>query len=136
MNLRNTTILLVLAVASLSATALTDREQQITDRLAPIGEVCMAGDACSAGAASAAAGPKDPEQVYNTYCMACHMTGASEAPIMGDVPAWADRIAKGADVLYENAINSIGLMPAKGLCMDCTDEDVIAAVDYILERSK
>lgn len=135
MNFKNLILLLVLAVTSLSALALNDREQKIADRLAPVGTSCMAGESCSAGGVPVA-GPKDPEQVYNTFCMACHMTGAGEAPILGNVEQWASRIAKGSDILYENAINGIGGMPARGVCMDCSDEDVIATVDYILSKSQ
>jgi len=127
---------LALAVTSLSALALTDREQQIVDRLAPVGETCMAGESCSASSAATAGGPKDPEQVYNTYCMACHMTGASDAPILGNVDHWAPRIANGIDSLYQNAINGIGAMPPRGICTDCSDEDLQATVDYILSKSQ
>jgi cytochrome c5 len=78
----------------------------------------------------------DPETVYNTYCMACHTTGAAGAPVIGEVSDWEPRIAKGLDVLYSNAINGIGTMPAKGLCMDCSDEDIESTVDYILSQSE
>lgn len=136
MNLKKITLLLALAIISLSALALNDREQAIADRLAPVGETCMAGEACAAGGAATAGGPKDPEQVYNTYCMACHMTGASDAPILGNVDQWTPRIANGMDAMYSNAINGIGAMPPRGICMDCSDEDIQATVDYIVERSQ
>lgn len=135
MNLKKITLLLALAVTSLSALALNDREQAIADRLAPVGGICMAGEACAAGGA-ATEGPKDPEQVYNTFCMACHMTGASNAPILGNVEQWAPRITNGMDTMYSNAINGIGAMPARGVCMDCSDEDIQATVDYIVEKSQ
>ena len=135
MKFKKTFLLLVTAILSLSAFALTDREQRIADRLLPIGQLCMAGEDCAEGEV-ASAGPKNPEDVYNTFCMACHLTGATESPILGDIEAWAPRIAKGTDVLYQNAINGFNLMPVKGLCMDCSDDDIIATVDYILERSQ
>lgn len=136
MNLKNIIAIITLVAFSFSAYALTEREQRIADRLAPIGSVCMAGEACAAGASTGVSGPKDPETVYNTYCMACHLTGATEAPIMGNIEAWAPRIAKGADTLYSNAINGVNLMPAKGLCTDCSDEDIKATVDYIMSKSQ
>jgi cytochrome c5 len=135
MNFRNFSLLLVLTVLSLSAIAQTAREQQIADRLSPIGESCMVGDECAAGGA-AQAGPMDPEIVYNTYCMACHTTGAAGAPIIGVAADWEPRIAQGMDMLYSHAINGIGMMPAKGLCMDCSDEDIESTVDYILSQSE
>ena len=35
----------------------------------------------------------------------------------------------------QNAINGINTMPAKGLCFDCTDEDLRAIVEYMIESS-
>ena len=63
-------------------------------------------------------------------------TGAGGAPKTGDAAAWADRIALGDDSLYGNAINGLNAMPAMGLCMDCSEDEVKAAVDYIVENSQ
>lgn len=136
------TAFLALLGASLlfmSGLARADLEDDIRARLAPVGEVCAMGDECAAGlAAAATAGsgePKEPEEVYNTYCMACHGTGANNAPVFGDAAMWEDHIAKGVDVLYESAINGFnnGLMPPRGLCSDCSDDDLKATVDYMLD---
>ena len=65
-------------------------------------------------------------------------TGAAGAPKLGDAAAWAERIAKGNDVLYSNGINGIagtGMM-AKGGCMGCSDEEINAAVDYMVAGSQ
>jgi len=64
--------------------------------------------------------------------MACHATGVSEAPILGNAEQWAVRVAKGADALYTSAINGLGVMPARGTCVDCSDDEMRAAVDYML----
>jgi cytochrome c5 len=58
------------------------------------------------------------------------------APISGDIAAWASRLEKGVETVYANAINGINAMPARGTCMDCSDDEVIAAIDYILDNSK
>ena len=50
-----------------------------------------------------------------------------------NVAAWSTRLAKGMNMLYSNAINGIGAMPAKGLCPTCSDEEIEIAVDYMLE---
>jgi cytochrome c5 len=112
----------------------------IRDRIKPAGEVCLVGDACAAAAGitvagATAAAAMNPDQVYNTYCFACHGTGANNAPVMGDSAAWAPRIAKGIDVLYDSVINGFngGVMPAKGLCMSCSDADLQATVDYMIK---
>jgi cytochrome c5 len=116
-------------------------EDEIRARIQPAGEVCVIGDACAAGLSSgagAAGAAKDPETVYNTFCMACHTTGANNAPMLGNKEAWAPRIAKGIDVLYESALNGFnnGAMPPKGLCMDCTEDEIKATVDHIVAQSQ
>ena len=76
------------------------------------------------------------EQVYSTFCFACHTTGVSGAPLLGDAAAWEPRLAKGMDVLMANTVNGINVMPAKGTCMACSDAELQAAVDYMLDASR
>lgn len=124
--------------ASLSVWALTEAQRDaIRDRIAPVAQVCMQGDAnCGGAAAVASAGPRSGEDVYNSSCMSCHATGAAGAPKTGDASAWAARMDKGLETLHEHAIQGFNAMPAKGLCMDCSNEEVIAAVDFIIEQSQ
>lgn len=76
----------------------------------------------------------DAEAVYNRNCMACHMTGAAGAPKLDDDAAWDERLAKGMDAVMTNVYNGIGAMPARGLCMSCSDEDLRAVVDYMISQ--
>lgn len=123
---------------SLSVVAMADREQAIADRIKPAGQTCLVGEACAAApvAVAASSGPRSGDEVYTTKCFSCHATGAAGAPKLGDVAAWAPRLGKGAETLYTNAINGINGMPAKGLCMDCSDDEIKAAVDHMLAASK
>jgi cytochrome c5 len=125
---------------SVSAQGLTDKQRsEIEERIKPVGEVCLQGDSsCGGPAVAANAGPRSGEDVYNAACMACHTTGAAGAPKLGDAAAWADRIAKGNEVLYDSGINGLpgtGMI-AKGGCMNCSDEEVTAAVDYMVVGSQ
>ena len=127
--------------AAIGAQELSDSERAaIEARIAPMGEVCVQGDSsCGAAVAVAAAsGPRSGEDVYNTACMACHSSGAGGAPKYGDVAAWADRITKGMDVLHESGVKGIAgtAMMAKGGCGTCSDEEIVAAVDYMVEGSQ
>lgn len=130
----------VVALASLTAYALTEKQEAaVTERLEPVGKVCVQGDAdCGTVATVSSSGPKSGEDVFNASCMACHSTGAGGAPKVGDAVAWADRIAKGNDALYSSGINGLAgtSMMAKGGCMSCSDEEVKAAVDYMVENSQ
>lgn len=125
---------------SAAAADLSDKQRaEIEERLKPVGEVCLQGDAdCGGAAVAASSGPRSGEDVFNAACMACHSTGAGGAPIVGDVAAWADRIAKGNDVLYASGINGLpgtGMI-AKGGCMNCSDEEIQVAVDYMVAGSQ
>lgn len=114
------------------------REEQIAERLSPVGDSCMAGETCAASAgASASAEPQTPEEIYNGFCVACHLAGVADAPKLGDAAAWSDRIAKGMDTLYASGINGLGaLMPAMGTCMSCSEDDIKATVDYMVAESQ
>lgn len=131
-------LLILLALTSTYGNAAV--EDEIRARLQPAGQVCVMGDACAAGLSVGAAGgaAKDPETVYNTFCMACHATGANNAPVLGNKEAWAPRIAKGIDALYASALNGFnnGVMPPKGLCMDCSEDELKATVDHIVQASQ
>jgi cytochrome c5 len=74
--------------------------------------------------------------IYGTNCMACHTSGIAGAPMMGDAVAWAERLEQGIETVYANAINGIRGMPMRGTCMDCSDDEVIAAIDHILDNSQ
>ena len=78
------------------------------------------------------------EQVYKKSCQSCHASGAAGAPKLGDAAAWKDRINKGADVLYLSALKGVPgtAMMAKGTCGTCSDEELNAAVDYMVSKVK
>lgn len=135
----------VLAVVTLgiglfAGSAMASVEDDIRARIAPVGEVCLQGDdecgAAAAPAASASAGPRSGDAVYNAVCTACHSTGAAGAPKVGDAAAWGPRIGQGLNTLIGHAINGFNAMPAKGGCASCPDEEIQAAVEYMVDQSK
>jgi cytochrome c5 len=116
-------------------------EDEIAARLQPRATSCVFGEECATGMKVPGAAPeaaKTPDVVYNTYCQACHATGANKAPVFGKADEWAPRVAKGIDALYENALNGFNnnAMPARGTCVSCTDDEVKATVDYLVEAAK
>jgi len=118
----------------------------------PVGQVAIAGegsesiveqdivvaDTTTAGASNSG----DGESVYNSLCVNCHGIAALAAmiPQAGDATVWGPRIEKGIDILYGNAINGytgeLGMMPAKGGNPALSDDEVKAAVDYIINQVK
>ncbi|WJW75981.1 c-type cytochrome [Thiohalobacter sp. IOR34] len=93
----------------------------------------------AAGAALALSGAlahADGEQLFKAKCFMCHGTGAAGAPKIGDKAAWAPRIKTGMDALMNSVMNGKNAMPPKGTCMDCSKEDLQAAVEYLISHSK
>ncbi len=80
------------------------------------------------------------EAVYKQACFACHASGVAGAPKVGDKANWAPRIAQGMDTLNKHAIDgyqgAAGVMPPKGGFSHLSDEQVQAAVDYMVSASK
>ncbi len=113
-------------------------EAEIRERLQPFGSLCRIGDACSPAATSqtTTSGTMTGEQVYNQFCFACHATGVSESPILGDTEAWAPRLAKGMDTLWESTTNGLNLMPIRGTCMNCSDDELREAMNYVMGQTQ
>lgn len=97
--------------------------------------------AASASADSAAAGGSG-KAVFESSCFACH--GATSAipfsPKITKNDEWAPRIKQGKDILYKHAIEGYtnpkgGFMPAKGGFANLSDDEVKAAVDYMVSQS-
>jgi cytochrome c5 len=78
------------------------------------------------------------EVVYKRACVGCHMTGAAGAPKVGDASAWESRIAKGSAALVKSAINGVPgtAMMARGTCGTCSDDDIKAAVEYMIAQNR
>lgn len=86
----------------------------------------------AAPALAAEAGPVDGAAVYGGLCMSCHDAGVAGAPIKGS-ELMAQRLdEKGLDMLVINAINGINVMPARGGNPALTDEEIRAAVEFML----
>ncbi len=79
------------------------------------------------------------QKIYEQACKTCHGPGLAGAPVVGDAAAWAARRDQGLDVLVRHAIEGFqgeaGYMPAKGGQMQLGDEEVAAAVSYMLHNS-
>ena len=116
-------------------------EKLKAERLMPVAEVAVAKKVDpNAPVVVVEAAPINGQNIYESACLACHAAGVAGAPKFGDVPAWVERIAQGNEILYEHAIagyqGEAGYMPAKGGRADLSDEEVIAAIDYMVENSQ
>jgi cytochrome c oxidase subunit II len=90
----------------------------------------------AATATIAAAGGADAKGTYEKVCSVCHAAGVAGAPKFGDKAAWAPRLAAGADALHNSALKGKNAMPPKGGMVTLPDNDVVAAVDYMVKAAK
>mgnify|MGYP001820310483 CR=1 FL=1 len=94
----------------------------------------------STAVAAKASDDNQAESIYKSKCVACHGGGVAGAPKLGDKAAWAARIAQGDEVLLQHAIKGFkgdtGYMPPKGGFMALSDEEISAAVQYMVSQSQ
>ncbi|MBS98754.1 MAG: cytochrome c5 family protein [Oceanospirillaceae bacterium] len=87
-------------------------------------------------APAAAMAERTGEEIYNTKCSVCHAAGVAGAPVFGDAAAWAPRAEKGIDALLATAKSGINAMPPMGTCVDCSDAELKASIQYMLDNAK
>jgi len=119
------------------------QEKLIDQRLAPIGDVQIAGSSSTQTASpalapaggSAGVATQTGKQIWEGTCSACHASGLLGAPKIGDRAAWAPRLAEGLKTLESHALHGYKQMPARGGNTALTDAQVIKALEYMLSQS-
>jgi cytochrome c5 len=80
------------------------------------------------------------KSVFGKTCSLCHAAGVAGAPKPGDKADWGPRIAQGMDILHKHALEGFtgakGQMPARGAAPTLTDDEVKAAVAYMVDQSR
>ncbi|WAI83763.1 MULTISPECIES: c-type cytochrome [Achromobacter] len=99
------------------------------------GAPAAAAPAASAPQQAAAVNPAG-EKLYKSVCFACHATGVANAPKFGDKAAWAPYIKTGMDAMVKVAMQGKPPMPPKGGAANASEEDIRAAVQYMVDHAK
>ncbi|WP_246796382.1 c-type cytochrome [Burkholderia perseverans] len=118
------------AAAASGASGADTANTQAAAAMAAIAALPKPGAAPAAPAAGGAG-----QALYNSTCQACHATGVLGAPKFGNKADWAPRLADPIDKIYNYALHGKGSMPPKG-GSNASDEDVKAAVDYMVNAAK
>ena len=108
-------------------------EDEVRKRLGLLKNKPMATMASDSDASESVAAGRTGEAVYNLGCAACHTAGLAGAPMFANQAQWEGRLEKGLETLTNNAYNGYNVMPAKGLCMDCSLEEIERSVQYMLD---
>jgi cytochrome c5 len=90
--------------------------QAVAIETAPVGDVVM-----------------DGPEVYGGLCKTCHDTGVADAPIPGSEQMAVRVSERGLDGLVQNALNGLNAMPPRGGNPALTDEQIQAAVEFMLQ---
>lgn len=135
-------VVYVLTAARFSSLETSGTPEEIAMRTKPVGTVALAGaggaapvPAAPAAPAAAAGGEGPGADIYNKACFACHTTGAAGSPKLGDKAAWEPRAAQGIDQLLNTAITGKGAMPPRGTCATCSDDELKAAIEFMLAKA-
>ena len=113
-------------------------DEDVVERIKPVAEVYV-GEApviAAAPVAEVSSAGGNGEKIVAQVCAMCHSTGMMNSPKLGNAADWAPRIEKGMDTLYSNAINGLNMMPARGGNPNLSDDEVKAAVDYMLSEAQ
>jgi len=116
-----------------SSTSETMVENSVLERIKPVGEVRIDTSTQVASAEIVETAVRSGEEIYNSKCAGCHTSGVMGSPKFASLEDWAPRIDLGLEKLTLSAIAGKGGMPAKGTCMDCTDNDIKITVQYMLD---
>ena len=92
----------------------------------------LTGVALVSGVAFAA----DGKAVYDKVCTVCHAQGVAGAPKFGDKAAWAPRVATGKDALFNSVVKGKNAMPPRAGNADLKDDEIKAAIDYMVAAAK
>lgn len=80
------------------------------------------------------------ESIWVTTCFRCHMYGTMGGTSVKDKEHFDKLAAKGIDQLYKSVLEGIegeeGVMPPKGACYPCTEEEIELSVYYIFHLAK
>jgi len=100
----------------------------VAERIAPLGQVYLEGDIdvnAIQAPVKTAAKARSGEEVYTAVCASCHA--------VGNKADWAPRVERGIADLVKVAISGVGAMPPKGTCMDCSDDELKAAIEHMIK---
>ena len=72
-------------------------------------------------------------KIYAAYCKTCHDPHPQiplGAPCINDVKEWAKRM-KDKKKLLQHTFEGYQLMPARGGCFECSDEQLVQVIEFM-----
>ncbi len=128
-------LLILLSGFSLMAYASDEMQQRdIQLRIQPVGQVSVQNTPQTDNKSTST--EKAGQQTYERYCVVCHKDGLAGAPRFRTELDWQSRLkGRSLDDLVASSLKGLNAMPVKGTCMKCTEDDLKAAISYMLPKS-
>jgi len=121
-------------VATDAASAAAGDEAANAVAPAETGAVAVAAAGAGSGVLAALTG-RIQTTVDEGVCAGCHASGVAGAPKFDDAAEWAARAEKGFAALAQTVSTGKGAMPPRG-GSDLTDDELLVAVEYMVQKSK
>ena len=78
------------------------------------------------------------EQIYSHFCVNCHAHKPLiqiGAPRVGIETDWKTRLKQGVSLLFKHTDEGFSAMPPRGGCFECTDKQLMLAIEFMLPKS-
>ncbi|HHT0592577.1 TPA: c-type cytochrome [Legionella anisa] len=113
------------------------QQREIQLRIQPVGKVTVQGQAQIDNTTMSTETKTEPgEETYQQYCIVCHRDGLAGAPKFRNEKDWKPRLSgRELNDLLASSIKGLNAMPSKGTCIKCSDDDLKAAISYMLPKS-
>lgn len=79
--------------------------------------------------------PDEGRRIVEHYCATCHASDPlipMGAPRIKQPADWAARLKQGISLLFKHTEEGYGAMPARGGCFECSDEQLMLAIEAML----
>ena len=123
------------AQAAAADTGSSQAQESRTETVAAASDTAASGSSDQTAAASGSVDIAAGEQIYQTACFACHLTGVAQAPKLDDPAAWEPRLAQGMAGLLQAVTNGKGAMPPKGGFAHLTETELRNAIAFMLDKA-
>lgn len=77
----------------------------------------------------------DGKKLYDDNCSICHNVGFKGAEKPGDIDAWKPILSQGFITTFQNVSTGRNGHPPRGACPTCSDEELVAAIKYMMQQS-
>lgn len=84
---------------------------------------------------SIAGSKTEGQQLVQHYCVTCHSEKpliSLGAPRMGHAEDWGLRLKQPRELLFKHTTEGYGAMPARGGCFECTDTQLLLAIEALV----